>query len=74
MRIKILSDGKEHEGKDAREVVAAMKNSSPFNRELAVEAYMPKVKEWSGETTIDTSSPEAFLESLKRLGMIEIEA
>ena len=67
------SDNKVYEGKDVAAIVLAMKNSSPFNRDLSVQQYMPKVREWSGETTIQTSSAEAFIESLSRLGLVEIQ-
>lgn len=72
MRIKVVSDESEHEGSDARAVVASMKNSSPMNRNLSVEEYMPKVREWSGETSIQTASADVFLQSLQQIGLIEI--
>jgi hypothetical protein len=72
MTIKVLSDGAVLEGKNATEVITAMKNSSPFNRSMSLTEYLPKVREWSGETSIDVSSPDAFLESLRRLGLIEV--
>ncbi|HEY4001705.1 MAG TPA: hypothetical protein VGO93_22710 [Candidatus Xenobia bacterium] len=72
MTIKVKSDGAVHEGKDAAAVVTAMKNSSPFNRGMSVMEYLPKVREWSGEQGIDVTSPEAFLDSLNRLGLIQI--
>ena len=73
MQIKVLSDDKTYEGKDAAAVLTAMKDSSPFNRALTLEQYMPKVREWSGIQKLDTTSPEAFLESLAKAGMIEIQ-
>ena len=72
MRIKVVSDESEHEGADARGIVTSMKNSSPMNRSMSVEEYMPKVREWSGETSIQTTSAEVFLQSLQRIGLIEI--
>lgn len=71
MKIEVVSDGSVHEGPTATAVVTSMKNSSPMNRAVSLNDYMPKVKEWSGETTIQTESAEAFLDSLVRLGLVK---
>lgn len=73
MRIKVKGDGAEYDGKDALEVVTAMKNSSPFNRQMSLTDYMPKVREWSGEERVQITSPLEFLQSLNTLGYIVIE-
>ncbi len=70
MRIRIISDGTTHEGENAADVVTSMKNASPMNRAMAIEEYMPRVRAWSGEASVQTDSPEAFVESLRLAGLI----